>query len=600
MDDTKPTLDKTPEWNPNNLPQADPDISQSTDQTTAPTEMNLPNMELAQDMPANPQGNIIDNYPVPESPMTDVSQFATEPSITEPMVTTTTQMTEEPIKKRGSKVRLFAFIVLVIILSVCLLLGSGVMVAYGKIPLSDKNIQKTIQNIVFKLPFMPKTPEWVLMSSIKAHESVSSAYLNASVAIDSDAMKNIPDFLGISSYDMSVTGPIDLTDEKNPTADLNIKIMNQFDMDIKSLDKSFYFKVNTFPLALTAMLGMGVNAPDFSTLLNTWVKYDTSSETQARKSLDSQNENKNTYFDSKYSKTIEKLLTDKILPLAKMSNEQIEGSNTHKIVFDIPGNILDDISRELESESEKPEAIYAYVPPKPSEMIKKLSVTFWIDTKSYYMKKGEVQLTYKSPVDSTASSTILDDFYKDSDTGSEIELLATVEMSRFGEKFTIDTPENAITAEEFIARITNLLGGSSGINPLMSAEFSEAQARVQSVTLFASIYHADNNRYPSNLQELSQSQFSNSAFLTELEGSKIKLVSNVVGDTMIVYSTITDPSNTTNPYYVISVTDETSEQRQNMTAGELNSLLDGLGAQPDSELTTYRDTIIPPSDAPSI
>jgi hypothetical protein len=52
--------------------------------------------------------------------------------------------------------------------------------AYGQINIGSKETQENISDVIQSLPFMPKTPRYVLKSSVGAHKKVTRFRLDAS------------------------------------------------------------------------------------------------------------------------------------------------------------------------------------------------------------------------------------------------------------------------------------------------------------------------------------------------------------------------------------------------------------------------------------
>jgi len=334
------------------------------------------------------------------------------------------------------------------------LVSAAVLAAYGKIPVSDPQIRGFINKVVFALPFLPKTPEYVLQSSLLAHQEVSTAAIDASFAIDSPSFSG---FLGSSTLDMAIKGPVDFTSPENPRLSLSVQVTNQFEMDLLSADKNIYFKLRKLPPMLTGfLLGMNENLT-FDPLLNRWVKVETTKlETEARKALE-ENQTTEEPFDEAYVKLVNDVFMQDILPKIKMTSESLNGLDTHKLTLELTGPDIDLLVARLEEKQERHGVdLDIDKTSKPSDMIQSVKLNFWIEKGKYYLRKS----TFYVLVDPKNTSPLFDAPNSMSSFGSgledKIDIVFDLSLDRIGETVSIDIPQSYMTQEEFTAEVTKL------------------------------------------------------------------------------------------------------------------------------------------------
>src|SRR3989344_8831556 len=131
----------------------------------------------------------------------------------ESILTPKSVIQDQSNKPKSNKFKLFLLLLLFIFILGAAFAGLVYGVAYEKIKL-DKNqdIQKQVSYIVQSIPFMPKTPKFLLTKSALVHKKVTKQSFNASLAIDSD---DLAGELGINKIDIEGTGSVDYSDPKN-------------------------------------------------------------------------------------------------------------------------------------------------------------------------------------------------------------------------------------------------------------------------------------------------------------------------------------------------------------------------------------------------
>src|SRR5690606_31947609 len=157
-----------------------------------------------------------------------------------------------------------------LIVLVGFLLGAGILIAQEKIPVSNKDLQMRIASIVFKLPFVEKTPKFVVLSSINAFEKIKTGYTDASFAVQG---LPLPQPFTDLRLEMPYKGAHDWSDPHNPRSDGTFNCIGQSELDSRALEDRVYFKVNKLPSLVLGFLGVA-NSNAFDVLLNQWVEID--------------------------------------------------------------------------------------------------------------------------------------------------------------------------------------------------------------------------------------------------------------------------------------------------------------------------------------
>jgi hypothetical protein len=561
-----------------------------------------------QDLPNQTQGEQPGQSPVvvptnsvpPEkaNPSTLSQPSLSQPSLTPnmgtptapPMPSTPDVKTEFPNVSAGKgKKPLKLILVLILVFSLLMGLlaaGAGVMVAYGMVPLDNQKLKDSISKIVFSLPFIPKTKEYVLAQSILAHKEVSSAAIEASVASTSQSLSTV---LGGQNFDLSISGPIDYSDSKNLKASIRFQLTSEFDSEVRVNGQDLYFKIDkvpaTFTSMITAMLGEAPGFKGFDPLLGKWVhhKFETL-DTDARKLLD-ENKKEEEPFDQVYQELTERILREKILPEVKMTSENVDGAKAHKLYVDLSGSLIDEIFKEIgEIEKERKGAALDIQDSgtRPSEIVKKLAITLWIDEKSYYLKKATVETRLKQDFGSgiSDSSSLYGSLFPSlQDT---VDLVFSIKLAKIGEPVTLEVPADSMSTEEFIAEAMKLLGmGYVMQQQVDMAKFYQARANVSSLGSAAEMYFVDKQRYPDSIETIVESGYLSDSILSNMEESQLKYKVNAEGSVVVVFTLLADTSNLDKPYYVY-ISGDPDYSRGNYSGQELADALTkhGLGVNP--------------------
>jgi hypothetical protein len=329
-----------------------------------------------------------------------------------------------------------------------------VLAAYELIPVPQK-YQQMAAAVIFKLPFMPKTPEQVLLASAKAHQNAKSAEIDLSMAMSS---QNAAQFLGTGNLDFSLKGAVDGADPKKPQFALNFKLTNQFDLDLTLKDQILFFRINKLPELLLGTV-MGITDPALAEdLMKVWVRYDmTQLETQAREMLDGEQEAIKPPEPELSEADFTDLYREVIRPHLKMTSD----SSQYQMVIDLPAEAIDRLVEKLT------EDVTAGEPPvmdsqslKPSELIKNLKLELFINRDDYYVSKASLF----TRIDNGA-------YLEDQINGGlgstmereTVDLAINLSLAKVGETMEIYPPAESLTLEEYMTKLGQYFAPTAGL-----------------------------------------------------------------------------------------------------------------------------------------
>ena len=328
------------------------------------------------------QSPVIPTTSAPESQPT--TPFAQDFTPQTPQVVQSQVLTppETPPEAPKSRKKLFLFLILLFFF--LLLIGAGGVtyaVAYEKIKLEKyPDVQKKVSAFVQSIPFMPKTPKFLLAKSALAHQEVTKQSFDVSIAVDS---ADLASSFGLTTIDAKVAGAVDYSDPKNVIFFMDASVTKDFNFELRKKDKFLYFKINKLPALLLAF--MGLKTETFTPLLEKWVSYDTTPlDTEARRSIQDQEIDplSQEFIDENFNKYIDEEV------LGKMVLESVteEGMEMYKITLTADSDLIDHLGDKLEAERSKQSGATLQSQDektKLSDMVKKLKWEIFIDKKDY-------------------------------------------------------------------------------------------------------------------------------------------------------------------------------------------------------------------------
>jgi len=395
--------------------------------------------------------NIPDAAPIPLTPAPPPESENVQPVANPPesVLSPTESLTQTP-KKHFNVLGVFIFVLLLILVGGT---ASAYAVAYEKITL-DKypQFQKAVSNFVISLPFMPKTPKYLLEKTAIAHQDVTKQSFDISLAMDSPG---IASSLGLTQIDFLAKGVIDYSNPKDVLITSDISVTKDLNFEVKKKDQFLYFRVNKLPTTIFTLIG--ISAGSFDPVLGKWVSYDTTPlQTEARKIITEDKEVdplSEEFLDENFSKYIDSEVLSKLI----LTETQESGFEVYKISLSADPELIDHLGKKIDEETVKSGELYLNQntqPQKLSDTIKKLEWEIYIDKKEFYTRKTSLLVDVKI----NDSESI--DFLPGIGTGTEnqdVSFVFVAKAGNFGEDVNISTPETAMNFEEFTALLTQIV-----------------------------------------------------------------------------------------------------------------------------------------------
>lgn len=408
----------------------------------------------------------------------------------------------------GPKSHKRLFMIVGIVLTFVVLLGSagGVLaaVAYDKISFNNPEIEGKITQFVVGLPFMPKTPTYILESSALAHSKHTKHAFNLSLSAEGNEAATST--LGLNKFDVEAKGDIDYTDPKNVMFSINASITKDFNIDIRKKDPIVYFKVNKIPDLLYSY--MQLEKAKVEPVLTQWVQYDSSSlDTEARRDLDAQKTEGDSLTDKYLENTLDDMLAENILEKMKISDETVDGVATYLFDLEADDKTIDALVFRMNDRVEGKEDVKTLRTDevKPSEYIKDLKIKIWIEKNSYLVRKVSTSFEYnqaglyKTNEDIMPSRVLgvstdvlgLESMMMGSGA-AKYQIVTVVSLSDFGKEIKVEIPEKSLKLDELYSQLMGSVGaGASGTvgSPLELTRRSRDAARLSDL---ASLQNAIN------------------------------------------------------------------------------------------------------------
>jgi hypothetical protein len=523
---TKPATNPTPQITPEVEPSSESlsttyvtqevQDSQISNPETSPSTINTQSVVEPSQTDTTPTGN----YAEPLPP-TYVAKEVEELQVTNPQgpshpaVTTQSEVEPSQSSMPSKKTRFKKIIIGALILLFFLLLGGtaygAYAVAYEKIKLANyPDVQKKISTYVISLPFMPKTPKYLLTRSAYVHQNITKESFDISMAIDS---QDLVSQLGLSGLDVQAKGSIDYSDTENVKLNVNASITKDFNIELLKKDKFLYFKINKVPQLILAALGLKSNELD--PLLGKWVSYDTSPlDTEARQSL--QDKEVNPLSEQYIDQEFQKYLDEKVLSKMTIKNVNEDGFDDYEITLSADPELIDYLGKKLDEENQKNSGASLNVlgtsAVKLSDTVKSLIWKIYIDRNDYYMRK--LIITSDLEVDSVNDSSLYLGNSSSVPKTSKAKIGFAAKFGDFGKEFNISAPTDSITSEEFLNLASEIMQKAYGSaldsssSTMSSSRDARRQADLQTLRSGLEIYRADYQNYPASLTNLSPTYLS--------------------------------------------------------------------------------------------
>lgn len=390
-------------------------------------------------------------------------------------------ITETP----DNKANILLIILIIVPILLLILIGTGaVLVAYEKVSIGDKTIQQNVSNLVMALPFMPKTPKYILNKSLEAQIGVDRFTFDLSIAATSPSFTSL---FGSSNLDFSAKGPVDYTDLKNPAVTLDLKSK---DIDINYIlkDEFHYFKVNHIPAVfdvILAEMGFGSASDLEKVFLNKWFYIDGKPlDTEARRELEKNKQTSqypaNDYIDKLFTTLNQKEFSSMI----QLNKEKMDSFSTYKIHFEPSDALLDKLYVELSKNSSGVSNPYL-ANAKISNIITKLKMDSWIDDKDFYLRKMLISYEIKTNSPPTTTGANVDTAYMGAPyaplspfaSSGPIPVTFSLVLSDYGKVIAINKPEQATNIDDLFKTLSEQVASQSAVldqRQAIDSQFSQA------------------------------------------------------------------------------------------------------------------------------
>jgi hypothetical protein len=408
----------------------------------------------------------------PNTPQQNINKTP-EPSPVEPVVNV--------VPRKNSKTALFALLGLLFFFLLVVIIGATiVLAAYNKITLPNQRLQEGISYFIQDLPFMPKTPKYLLLKSAKAHESIGSAYTKISAAIKSDEFSQIP-IPGINNtIEILGEGPIDVQNPENPKMSWKLNVTNDFESEFKLSEKILYFKINKIPALLYPFIGL--TSSNFATnpYLNKWVYYDMNTlETDSSKLLDERGENLTTN-ELTEAKLI--LLGNKLSEKMVTTEEDLENTPVYRISLKLTNQELQELEPEIVELFDMKSTDYDSDIKDAQDtfsMVDNVELNVWIEKSTHYVRRFDFAADiHENKIDNYSQVLGIKTVANETSNQNVASFALSISFSKLGENFDNDfkAPSTAISFDQYMLEITDFMDNSLGYtldNPTQAEGFRD-------------------------------------------------------------------------------------------------------------------------------
>lgn len=402
----------------------------------------------------NPQGSQQTTPPLQPTPVqqptNQISPAQTTSSSAESFAYTPSQ---KQGKKKSLKKLLIGFIAAILVF---LFVLTPVLFAYGYIP-AGKSLQNGFENVIIGLPFMPKTPRYVLRTSAKALEKINTYTFDAlsSVALSNTQSYQYQKMFSLGRFEIKSSGSVDKTDINNIKLSQTVSIGGDSSVSLIMNENKIYIKINSISSSfskLTTMYTMyGISNSIIKELKDKWLFFDLSSlSTQGGSTPPAQvirelfDVNKNIQV---LNTILENPQTSKSFTL---SSDTIENQPAYKITFKPDKQTMSILLGQYKSLLGN-----SIDTSKLGDVYEDVLSNSWIDKKDYLVRKTALTITYNP-------TAILPPSYQ-SMSINKIPISIVNSFSDFNKPVSITPPANAEKFQDFLQRaMTSTASKSAG------------------------------------------------------------------------------------------------------------------------------------------
>lgn len=374
-------------------------------------------------------------------------------------------------KKRKKLRILFVFLILVILSGFLATASLAYTIAYEKIDIGNDNLQSQITQVVLSLPFMPKTPRYVLQSALLSLSETNSHGYDASLSISSESF--ISDF-GVNSLDLKAVGNVDYRDTKNINFTADVDVTNQFRLLLRKLDHKVYMKLEEFPVLIASLFGIA-ETDAFSSLLDQWIEYDmTPLDSEARNLIEERSDS-DSMTNEIATKTVENLLQEEVLSSIILTTVDYNGVEAYSLEYEPTPEQIDSLYTKLLA-STTSETIYLDQPQITlSDLIEDLDIKIIISKADRLVRWVSVESEIKAEQDSAREmSTMIAPYVNDE---QKYVLAFVLKLDNFNEEVVIEAPTDTKTFEEVTQELFSVWAESTTNGSGYNVGYQFEQAR---------------------------------------------------------------------------------------------------------------------------
>lgn len=409
--------------------------------------------------PVQPQNNPVDpmDKVSPVTPAEDTNPTPT-PQAAPPSGTPPMNSNEQNVNKPKSKGPLIALLGILTLL--ILLIGAGAflaLVAYGKVDINNRELERKISFAIQDLPYTPKTAEYLIYKSFEKQSDLKSLYVDASIALEGSEAMSIT---GIgNTFDLVINGPIDFHDPESPEVEINVKMTPELDADFVTVNDKVFFRINEIP-AIVKGFASGADFP-LDLFLNKWISYDLKTlESDAKSAL---NEDKGNRDEEDLAKVKTAILNSDVLDMIKVTETEVNGVSAYQMELSMTNDeyidFVDEISKAVDPDSYSRQLSQS----GSTQIFDNLKITIFIDKKDMNTVRSMISFRLKSgglamPTQVLGASTI--EYFPSTLTAAVdpkdqyVDVAIVINGSRFDEDFEIDEPSGATPFETIIEEYT--------------------------------------------------------------------------------------------------------------------------------------------------
>lgn len=363
------------------------------------------------------------------------------PAITIPYSDVSTPPTKS---KKGF---VMGLLIVMILLFVSGLSVSGYLVATDKIQVNNSALTSTAKKIVFSIPFVPKTPRYVLETTVLNMKNVKQFSFDITSNIKAKEFQSI---INADQLSFTAIGNVDIANPQKITGKVQLKTKDFIDLEMLVKEsKNAYLKVNELPKQLYDLLGLeNINRSTLDPLLQNWIM----TEVTPSKDISP------TKFYNQFQ-----IFETEVLPQARMSNDKVDGVDVFKIDFPISAQTLYKMDKDLIGASQ------SFTTPTA---LKDFVGTLYVGQKDLYVKKLEVSFVVDNSSSGSASDFTLLPFAQP----SNMKISFTIKLSDFNKPVTVTIPSKYLTPEELMQLLvpqanqnTNNAKRQNDVNQLMTS-----------------------------------------------------------------------------------------------------------------------------------